>query len=169
VQLPRPKALRPPAPGCQLLTAAPMGDTAPSNKQEPLRTERKILKKMMSKALPGFERPFKDSFPQLWDGYKLIIAEPMDFGTIRRKLKEVLYMPATGHVIHPDFIREMELVYTNCIHYNAPETEYYVHAQHMLELFRRKVKEKPVRRRRPRRRTRPPPPGGGRPRGRSHA
>ena len=80
-----------PASGCQLRTATSTGgDTAPSNKQGSLRTELKILKQTMAKSLPGFDKPFKDSFPQLWDGYKLVITEPMDFGTSRRKLKEAL-------------------------------------------------------------------------------
>merc|ERR1711871_1229009 len=66
----------------------------------------------------------------------------MDFGTIRRKLKEVAYTPVAGHVIHPKFIRDMKLVYNNCIRYNADGSPYNLHAQHMLALFLQKVDKK---------------------------
>jgi len=47
----------------------------------------------------------------------MIVKNPMDFGTIKGKLKEHRYRRIE------DFIEDMELVFTNCKLYNGVESE----------------------------------------------
>eukprot|EP01047_Picozoa_sp_COSAG01_P032389 COSAG01_NODE_2339_length_7871_cov_114.127123_3_plen_760_part_00 len=136
------------APTADLGRKQPTADGSPPKRQGPFLTERKILKKMMSKALPGFDRPFKEVWPKRWEDYQLRIREPMDFGTIRRKLKEGAYTTAPDHAVHPDFIADMQLVYTNCMDYNEVGSEYHRHAEKMLAKFLQKVEEEKSKRQR---------------------
>ena len=48
--------------------------------------------------------------------YLEVVERPMDFGTIKSRLSIGFYKKAA------DFIKDMELVFDNCILYNAPGT-----------------------------------------------
>jgi len=63
-----------------------------------------------------FAAPVNAEKLSILDYYK-VIKEPMDFGTIKIKLKEHKYQKIE------EFIRDMELVFTNCKLYNGETTE----------------------------------------------
>lgn len=59
------------------------------------------------------------------DDYFEIITEPMDFGTVKKKLTHNVY----GNIA--EFIRDMNLVFDNCVKYNGSEN---IVAKHAIEI-----------------------------------
>ena len=96
----------------------------------------------MMKAMPVFNEPVQELFPEHWEAYQLEIQQPMDFGTIMRRLKEGAYTTAPDHIVHPDFIRDMKLVGTNCMDFNEAGSDIYQMAEAMLAKFHRMVEKK---------------------------
>jgi len=63
-----------------------------------------------------FSSPVSDTFAP---GYSTIIKEPMDFSTMREKIEDAKYMNLER------FRYDFELICTNCMTYNLPDTVYY--------------------------------------------
>lgn len=72
-----------------------------------------------------FAMPVPDTFAP---GYSKIIKTPMDFSTIRFKIEEGKYKTLE------QFKNDFELICTNCMSYNGPETNYYKAAKKLLQL-----------------------------------
>ena len=67
------------------------------------------------------------------EDYFDIVKDPMDFGTIKRKLMYNVYS-------HPrDFIQDMDLVFGNCLLYNGSQNIYGKTASEMKALFEEEV------------------------------
>ncbi|KAJ2411804.1 hypothetical protein GGI10_004059, partial [Coemansia sp. RSA 2530] len=65
--------------------------------------------------------------------YDKFIREPMDFGTVRRKISDFEYHRGSGHESPLDlFERDLRLVCTNCMAYNKPTTYYFQLASRVL-------------------------------------
>lgn len=80
-----------------------------------------------------FRKPFN---PSDWVGaedYFDIIKTPMDLGTIKQKLKEAMY--ATFF----EMFQDVDLVFRNCMSYNAPTSEFYHMAYEMQEWSQQQV------------------------------
>jgi len=60
--------------------------------------------------------------------YTAVISEPMDFGTMRAKLKEGCY------VCLDDVTTDFNLIISNCCIYNAKDTVYYKAAMKLSDL-----------------------------------
>lgn len=69
------------------------------------------------------------------DDYFDIITEPMDFGTIKRKLTHNVYSEIN------EFIRDMNLVFSNCIKYNGTENLISKYAIEIRNLFEENMKQ----------------------------
>lgn len=69
------------------------------------------------------------------DDYFDIIAEPMDFGTIKRKLTFNVYNNVN------EFIYDMKLVFDNCVKYNGIENLIAKHAIEIKNLFEENMKQ----------------------------
>lgn len=63
-------------------------------------------------------------------GYTDIIEEPMDLGTIKKKLRANAYENNTAEAI-----RDIRLVWRNCMEYNAPGSEIYDTAEELAKNF----------------------------------
>jgi len=63
--------------------------------------------------------------------YYTIVKEPMDFGTIKKKLTDHVYMTCK------EFVDDVELVFSNCINYNGEKTEFGKLARTTREEFKR--------------------------------
>ncbi|KAK4531987.1 hypothetical protein CCYA_CCYA10G2844 [Cyanidiococcus yangmingshanensis] len=96
----------------------------------------RVLKEMMRMKEA---RPFLLPVDKLWNpesipDYFEIVKQPMDLGTIRQRLE-------TGEYgTDPEaFRRDVRLVWSNAMTYNPPETEYYVMAKTLNEVFEQKM------------------------------
>ena len=69
------------------------------------------------------------------DDYFDVIKQPMDFGTIKRKLMYNVY----GNM--EEFINDMNLVFNNCLEYNGAENTVTVFAMKIKSLFESIIKE----------------------------
>lgn len=69
------------------------------------------------------------------DDYFDIIAEPMDFGMIKRKLTFNVYNNVG------EFIYDMKLVFDNCVKYNGIENLIAKHAIEIKNLFEENMKQ----------------------------
>eukprot|EP01048_Picozoa_sp_COSAG05_P026010 COSAG05_NODE_6891_length_886_cov_1.316391_1_plen_128_part_10 len=115
---------------------------------KPFRLERKMLRamtkpeKMVYKGLQmvGLDVPFEQAYPDMCENYRAAIAHSMDFGTIKRRLKDHSVYQLCDEVVHPDFVRDVTLVWTNCARFNAPGSEYHEFATLKLASFERKVR-----------------------------
>ncbi|KDN40096.1 Bromodomain-containing protein, partial [Tilletiaria anomala UBC 951] len=56
-------------------------------------------------------------------GYAEVIKQPMDFGTIRSRVESSCYLDAES------FIADMQLVTSNAMEFNPPESSYYQTAE----------------------------------------
>lgn len=63
------------------------------------------------------------------DDYFDIIQEPMDFGTVKKKLTFNVYQNVQ------QYIYDMKLVFDNCIKYNGMENQIAKHAADIKNLF----------------------------------
>ena len=69
------------------------------------------------------------------DDYHTIVTEPMDLGTIEKKLDK------SGYSSVEDFIRDVRLVWGNALKYNPPENPVYALADRMDAEFEKKLAE----------------------------
>jgi bromodomain-containing protein 7/9 len=89
-----------------------------------------ILDKLQKKDTYGvFAKPVD---PNELPDYHEIIKNPMDFGTIRKKLAKGAY------ACFEQFEKDVLLISTNAMHYNASDTIYYKQARAIQELARKK-------------------------------
>lgn len=89
-----------------------------------------VLDKLQKKDTYGvFAKPVD---PNELPDYHEIIQNPMDFGTIRKKLAKGAY------VSFEQFEKDVLLITTNAMHYNASDTIYYKQARAIQELARKK-------------------------------
>ena len=63
------------------------------------------------------------------DDYFEIIQEPMDFGTVKKKLNHNVYNNIQ------EYIYDMKLVFDNCIKYNGKENQIAKYAMEIRSLF----------------------------------
>ncbi|BFZ58266.1 transcription initiation at TATA-containing promoter protein [Savitreella phatthalungensis] len=77
--------------------------------------------------------PVKLNIPQ----YPTIITKPMDLGTIDRKLSKGEYATIDG------FIEDVELVWTNCVKFNGPDSVISQMAMRVKEQFERQMRSLP--------------------------
>mmetsp|Transcript_15838 Transcript_15838/g.22941 ORF Transcript_15838/g.22941 Transcript_15838/m.22941 type:complete len:397 (+) Transcript_15838:18-1208(+) len=75
--------------------------------------------------------PVKLNIPDYFD----IVKEPMDFGTIKKKLNNNVY--SSGQ----EFIRDMELVFHNCRLYNPPDSDVITMCSNVQNLYEKQLKE----------------------------
>ena len=80
--------------------------------------------------------PFRE--PVLWEewgltDYPVVVKEPMDLGTVRKKLDGGSYSDKTN------FIRDVNLVWSNCMLYNADKSPYWKMAKKMQKMFEREL------------------------------
>jgi len=80
--------------------------------------------------------PFRE--PVLWEqwglaDYPLVVKNPMDLGTIKGKLEKKAYESAT------DFVQDVNLVWANCMLYNADRSPYWKLAKKFQKLFEKQV------------------------------
>ena len=69
------------------------------------------------------------------DDYHTIVTEPMDLGTIEKKLDK------SGYSSVEDFIRDVRLVWGNALKYNPPENPVYALADRMDAEFEKMLAE----------------------------
>ena len=84
-------------------------------------------------------RPIAELYPEIVQSYSMQIEQPMDLGTIGEKLDRGEYTVRAGHLA-PGFVSDVQLVFLNCMTFNAPGVEvngfeFHKHAKEMLELF----------------------------------
>ena len=114
------------------------------------KAERKMLKAMTKPEkmvhnhlqMVGLDVPFEQAYPDLWENYRAVIAHPMDLGTIKRRLKDHSVYKPCNQPVHPDFIRDVTLVWKNCMQYNPPGHPYHEFSKLKLASFERKVRER---------------------------
>ena len=114
------------------------------------KTERKMLKAMTKPEkmvhnhlqMVGLDVPFEQAYPDLSENYRAVIAHPMDLGTIKRRLKDHSVYKLCNQPVHPDFIRDVTLVWKNCMQYNPPGHPYHEFSKLKLASFERKVRER---------------------------
>ncbi|KAJ2008588.1 hypothetical protein H4R26_000061 [Coemansia thaxteri] len=102
----------------------------------PLLTD--IITELMDKRDPRgvFSRPVSEEEAA---DYRSVIDEPMDFGTVRRKVSEYQYGAGLGGGALDEFERDVRLVCTNCLAYNKPTTYFFQLATRMLRHIDRLV------------------------------
>ncbi len=69
------------------------------------------------------------------DDYFDVIKEPMDFTTVKKKLSHNVYNSVQ------EFIRDMNLVFDNCVHYNGVENPIAKHAIEIKTGFEESMKQ----------------------------
>ena len=67
--------------------------------------------------------------------YHLLIANPMDFSTIKVNIRKFAYSDAA------EVLEDLRLVFTNCEAYNETNTDEYKAGQRLCRLFVKQVKE----------------------------
>jgi hypothetical protein len=96
----------------------------------------RVLKEIMKmKDARAFLLPIDKLWnPESIPDYFEIIKQPMDLGTIRQRLESGEYGT------DPEaFRRDVRLVWSNAMSYNPPDTEYYVIAKNLNEIFEQKM------------------------------
>uniref|UniRef100_A0A4W5LJ96 Bromodomain testis associated n=1 Tax=Hucho hucho TaxID=62062 RepID=A0A4W5LJ96_9TELE len=105
-----------------------------------------ILKEMFTKRHAAYTWPFYkpvDTEALGLHDYHNIIMQPMDLGTIRKKMVEREYMDAQ------DFAADFRLLFSNCYKYNPPTHEVVIMARKLQDVFEErwlKLPDEPVRR-----------------------
>ncbi|XP_061894920.1 bromodomain testis-specific protein-like isoform X2 [Entelurus aequoreus] len=113
---------------------------------EPLRHCDAILKEMLSKRHYAYAWPFYtpvDAVALALHDYHLIIKQPMDLSTIKKKLEQREYEAAK------DFAADVRLMFSNCYKYNPPAHEVVAMARKLQEVFEArfaKLPQEPLRR-----------------------
>ncbi|XP_031689421.1 bromodomain testis-specific protein isoform X4 [Oncorhynchus kisutch] len=105
-----------------------------------------ILKEMFTKRHAAYTWPFYkpvDTEALGLHDYHNVIMQPMDLGTIRKKMVEREYMDAQ------DFAADFRLMFSNCYKYNPPTHEVVIMARKLQDVFEErwlKLPDEPVRR-----------------------
>ncbi|XP_023855158.1 bromodomain testis-specific protein-like isoform X3 [Salvelinus sp. IW2-2015] len=105
-----------------------------------------ILKEMFTKRHAAYTWPFYkpvDTEALGLHDYHDVIMQPMDLGTIRKKMVEREYMDAQ------DFAADFRLMFSNCYKYNPPTHEVVIMARKLQDVFEErwlKLPDEPVRR-----------------------
>ena len=112
--------------------------------QEPQKTPqlRFCLELLMRILNHKFATPFRvpvDPEALGLDDYFSVISEPMDLGTIRSRLIDHKYTD------EQHFVRDVRLVFSNCIKYNSLQSDVGYMAQQLSELFEEQLTKMPVR------------------------
>ncbi|KAI3634870.1 hypothetical protein MIR68_007251 [Amoeboaphelidium protococcarum] len=82
------------------------------------------LKAYREHSFPFLTKVNKREAPDYYD----IIKQPMDLGTITKKVKQMVYISKA------EFMADLELIWSNCLYYNSdPRSIYRVHATKMKE------------------------------------
>ncbi|PIA57823.1 hypothetical protein AQUCO_00500024v1 [Aquilegia coerulea] len=89
-----------------------------------------ILDKLQKKDTYGVYAEPVD--PEELPDYHDVIEHPMDFGTVRKKLQKGAYVKLE------QFENDIDLICTNAMQYNAPETIYFKQARSIQELAKKK-------------------------------
>lgn len=111
----------------------PQGKMSDSSKGIPLPERQQlelILDKLQKKDTYGVYAEPVD--PEELPDYHDVIEHPMDFGTIRKKLAKGTYSELE------QFESDIDLICTNAMQYNAPETIYFKQARSIQDLARKK-------------------------------
>lgn len=99
-----------------------------------------VLRELMKKTNSHLNWPFMIPVDPIALGipdYFDVIKQPMDLGTIRKKID-------TGMYGRPEqFESDVRLVFTNCYTYNPPESDVYKMAQQLEAIFDQKMSQKP--------------------------
>ena len=85
--------------------------------------------------------PIEIDFPQLWEEYQNVIANPMDLRQVQKNLEEDKYQAEPGQAVLPGFQRDVRLIFTNAIEYNPKGTWYNCEAKKWLKKFDTWVKK----------------------------
>lgn len=96
---------------------------------------RAVLTELCKKAYQAFSWPFMNPVDPVVLGipdYFDVIKQPMDIGTIRKKLDHREYMSAE------QFEVDVRLVFSNCYAYNAPDSEIVTMAKQLEQIFENK-------------------------------
>ncbi|XP_077573189.1 bromodomain testis-specific protein isoform X1 [Stigmatopora nigra] len=99
---------------------------------EPLRYCDNILKELLSKRHYAYAWPFYtpvDTVALALHDYHNIIKQPMDLGTIKKKMEQREYAVAV------DFAADVRLMFSNCYKYNPPAHEVVYMARKLQEVF----------------------------------
>lgn len=102
--------------------------------------EWQILNKLWENAVWA-QNSVEVDFPDVWPTYTQMIAEPMDLGQVRKNLEQGLYQAEPGHAVLPGFQRDVRLIWTNAMQFNAPGSEYHKKAEKLLKRFNKWVSE----------------------------
>ncbi|KAI3633853.1 hypothetical protein MIR68_008185 [Amoeboaphelidium protococcarum] len=82
------------------------------------------LKAYREHSFPFLTKVNKREAPDYYD----IIKQPMDLGTITKKVKQMVYISKA------EFVADLELIWSNCLYYNSdPRSIYRVHATEMKD------------------------------------
>ena len=92
------------------------------------------LKAIKNHSFPFLQKVSKREAPDYYD----VIKEPMDLGTMSKKLK------SSAYVSKAEFQRDLDLIWSNCLYYNSdPNSVYRVHANKMREKAEELMKQVP--------------------------
>lgn len=103
---------------------------------------RQVLSELTKKTHQNINWPFMQPVDPVALGipdYFSVIKNPMDLGTIRRKLDNREYLNAD------QFESDVRLVFTNCFSYNAPDTDIVQMAKALESIFETKWAQRPIR------------------------
>ena len=107
---------------------------------ESLKYCNEVLRELFGKKHSGYAWPFYkpvDAETLGLHDYHLIIKQPMDLGTIKRKMDSREYQAAT------EFETDVLLIFKNCYKYNPPEHDVVGMARRLEEVFRAKMARMP--------------------------
>uniref|UniRef100_A0A3B1KG64 Bromodomain-containing protein 2 n=1 Tax=Astyanax mexicanus TaxID=7994 RepID=A0A3B1KG64_ASTMX len=124
-----------PVPGPPLPQQPPVKDPS---RQGRVTNQLRYLQKVMVKALwrHHFAWPFHEPVDALRDYHK-IIKQPMDMGTIKKRLENNYYRNAS------ECIQDFNTMFTNCYIYNKPTDDIVLMAQSLEKVFLQKVAQMP--------------------------
>ncbi|KAL1297926.1 hypothetical protein AAFC00_006439 [Neodothiora populina] len=133
---PAPTAVAPPAaaalaPSTTHFSNEPMKPTQKAVLSEKIKNTKKV------KSAAFFTKPV-DPVAQNIPHYTTIITQPMDLGTMERKLKADVYSSVD------DFVADFELMITNCITFNGPQHPVAVAGQNLRAYFLKQMETVPV-------------------------
>ena len=103
---------------------------------------RQVLSELTKKTHQNINWPFMQPVDPVALGipdYFTVIKQPMDLGTIRRKLDSREYLNAE------QFENDVRLVFSNCFTYNAPDTDIVQMAKALESIFEAKWAQRPIR------------------------
>ncbi len=79
-----------------------------------------------------FAKPVLEAWPDIRNAYLLVVPRPMDLGTMKKKVKG-----GTAYTSFDALDQDAQLVFDNCMAFNAPGTPFYVGAERMKKAWLR--------------------------------